>query len=92
MIFRQVSNASSEDPGYERVRVRRRVNDFEQDSEPNYESMPHDSIEPNYASVCRPGESDYETVTHGDPNYESVQYKKEEPPYEQVNYFILLFV
>lgn len=93
---RQVSNASSEDPGYEKVRLRRRVDlDQDTDSEPNYESMPHDPGEPNYASVCRPGDSDtdpnYESVNHGDPNYESVKYmsviRNEEPPYEQVNNF-----
>lgn len=91
---RQTSNASSEDPGYEKVRLRRRIDtDQDTDSEPNYESMPHDSGEPNYASVCRPGDSDtdpnYESVNHGDPNYESVKYmsvtRAEEPPYEQVN-------
>ncbi|XP_003699452.1 uncharacterized protein LOC100877980 isoform X1 [Megachile rotundata] len=93
---RQASNASSEDPGYEKVRLRKRRIDVDQDtdSEPNYESMPHDSGEPNYASVCRPGDSDtdpnYESVNHGDPNYESVKYMSvartnEEPPYEQVN-------
>ncbi|XP_014614125.1 PREDICTED: uncharacterized protein LOC106792305 isoform X2 [Polistes canadensis] len=91
---RQISNASSEDPGYEKVRLRRRVDlDQDTDSEPNYESMPHDSGEPNYASVCRPGDSDtdpnYESVSHGDPNYESVRYMSvtasEEPPYEQVS-------
>ena len=91
---RQTSNASSEDPGYEKVRLRRRIDtDQDTDSEPNYESMPHDSGEPNYASVCRPGDSDtdpnYESVNHGDPNYESVKYmsvnRTEEPPYEQVN-------
>ncbi|XP_044013682.1 ras guanine nucleotide exchange factor P isoform X2 [Aphidius gifuensis] len=100
---RQVSNASSEDPGYEKVRLRRRNdNDIDNDndnddSEPNYESMPH---EPNYASVCRPGDSDtdpnYESVNNSDPNYESVRYvttnkiheqKHQEPPYEQVNAF-----
>lgn len=95
---RQVSNASSEDPGYEKVRLRRRVElDQDTDSEPNYESMPHDTGEPNYASVCRPGDSDtdpnYESVSHdGDPNYESVKYmsvtQNEEPPYEQVNNFL----
>lgn len=94
---RQVSNASSEDPGYEKVRLRRRVElDQDTDSEPNYESMPHDTGEPNYASVCRPGDSDtdpnYESVCHGDPNYESVKYmsvtQNEEPPYEQVNNFL----
>ncbi|XP_053981109.1 uncharacterized protein LOC128877643 isoform X1 [Hylaeus volcanicus] len=93
---RQTSNASSEDPGYEKVRLRRRIEtDLDTDSEPNYESMPHDSGEPNYASVCRPGDSDtdpnYESVNHGDPNYESVKYmsvaRHEEPPYEQVNSF-----
>ncbi|KMQ90107.1 dentin sialophospho isoform x2 [Lasius niger] len=91
---RQISNASSEDPGYEKVRLRRRVElDQDTDSEPNYESMPHDTVEPNYASVCQPGDSDtdpnYESVSHGDPNYESVRYmsvtQNEEPPYEQVN-------
>ncbi|XP_014468478.1 PREDICTED: uncharacterized protein LOC106741216 isoform X2 [Dinoponera quadriceps] len=95
---RQVSNASSEDPGYEKVRLRRRVElDQDTDSEPNYESMPHDPGEPNYASVCRPGDSDtdpnYESVCHGDPNYESVKYmsmtQSEEPPYEQVNNLFL---
>ncbi|XP_076629696.1 uncharacterized protein LOC143345939 isoform X2 [Colletes latitarsis] len=93
---RQTSNASSEDPGYEKVRLRRRIDtDLDTDSEPNYESMPHDSGEPNYASVSRPGDSDtdpnYESVNHGDPNYESVKYmsvaRPEEPPYEQVNTF-----
>lgn len=89
---RQVSNASSEDPGYERVRLPKRVVDLDQDtdSEPNYESMPH---EPNYASVCRPGDSDgdpnYESVQHNDPNYESVKYvtmpQNVDPPYEQLN-------
>ncbi|KAK0096692.1 hypothetical protein PV326_004702 [Microctonus aethiopoides] len=93
---RQVSNASSEDPGYEKVRLRRRVDlDTDIDSEPNYESMPHESGEPNYASVCRPSYSDtdpnYESVHHSDPNYESVRYMSlsqkvnSEPPYEQVN-------
>ncbi|XP_024938396.1 uncharacterized protein LOC107265003 isoform X2 [Cephus cinctus] len=91
---RQISNASSEDPGYEKVRLRRRIDlDQDTDSEPNYESMPHDSGEPNYASVCRPGDSDtdpnYESVSHSDPNYESVKYmsvtQNEDPPYEQVN-------
>ncbi|XP_043287243.1 uncharacterized protein [Venturia canescens] len=91
---RQVSNASSDDPGYERVRLRRHVDlDQDTDSEPNYESMPHETNEPNYASVCRPGDSDtdpnYESVTHGDPNYESVRYmsvsRNNDPPYEQVN-------
>lgn len=90
---RQVSNASSEDPGYEKVRLRKKSEmDQDTDSEPNYESMPHDPGEPNYASVCRPGDSDtdpnYESVNHGDPNYESVKYmsvaRTEEPPYEQV--------
>lgn len=89
---RQISNASSEDPGYEKVRLRNR-SEIDIDSEPNYESMPHDAGEPNYASVCRPGDSDtdpnYESVNHGDPNYESVKYmsvtRAEEPPYEQVN-------
>ena len=88
---RQVSDASSEDPGYERVRLPKRIElDPDTDSEPNYESMPH---EPNYASVCRPGDSDadpnYESVNHNDPNYESVKYMSmaqgEDPPYEQVN-------
>lgn len=91
---RQISNASSEDPGYEKVRLRNRCEvDPDTDSEPNYESMPHDAGEPNYASVCRPGDSDtdpnYESVNHEDPNYESVKYMSvthtEEPPYEQVN-------
>lgn len=91
---RQISNASSEDPGYEKVRLRNRCEvDPDTDSEPNYESMPHDTGEPNYASVCRPGDSDtdpnYESVNHEDPNYESVKYmsvtRTEEPPYEQVN-------
>lgn len=95
---RQVSNASSDDPGYEKVRLRRRDElDQDTDSEPNYESMPHDTNEPNYASVCRPGDSDtdpnYESVNHTDPNYESVKYmsvaQNEEPPYEQVNNFLL---
>ncbi|XP_017885331.1 uncharacterized protein LOC108628122 [Ceratina calcarata] len=91
---RQVSNASSEDPGYEKVRLRKKSEmDQDTDSEPNYESMPHDPGEPSYASVCRPGDSDtdpnYESVNHGDPNYESVKYMSvarstEEPPYEQV--------
>jgi len=94
---RQVSNASSEDPGYEKVRLRRRDElDQDTDSEPNYESMPHHALEPNYASVCQPGDSDtdpnYESVSHGDPNYESVRYmsvtQNEEPPYEQVNNFL----
>lgn len=94
---RQVSNASSEDPGYEKVRLRRRDElDQDTDSEPNYESMPHHTLEPNYASVCQPGDSDtdpnYESVSHGDPNYESVRYmsvkQNEEPPYEQVNNFL----
>ncbi|XP_018314518.1 uncharacterized protein [Mycetomoellerius zeteki] len=92
---RQVSNASSDDPGYEKVRLQQR--DHEIDSEPNYESMPHDTNEPNYASVCRPGDSDtdpnYESVNHTDPNYESVKYmsvgQSEEPPYEQVNNLLL---
>lgn len=91
---RQVSNASSDDPGYEKVRLRRPVDlDPDTDSEPNYESMPHETSEPNYASVCRPGDSDtdpnYESVTHGDPNYESVRYmsvsRNNDPPYEQVD-------
>jgi len=95
---RQVSNASNNDPGYERVRLRQRDElDQDTDSEPNYESMPHDTNEPNYASVCRPGDSDtdpnYESVNHTDPNYESVKYmsvaQNEEPPYEQVNNFLL---
>ncbi|XP_071864777.1 uncharacterized protein isoform X2 [Bombus fervidus] len=95
---RQISNASSEDPGYEKVKLRSRSEmDPDTDSEPNYESMPHDSGEPNYASVCRPGDSDtdpnYESVNHGDPNYESVKYmsvtRTEEPPYEQVNTYKL---
>ncbi|XP_070166520.1 uncharacterized protein [Polyergus mexicanus] len=96
---RQVSNASSEDPGYEKVRLRRRDElelDQDTDSEPNYESMPHHTVEPNYASVCQPGDSDtdpnYESVSHGDPNYESVRYmnvtQNAEPPYEQVNNFL----
>lgn len=96
---RQVSNASSEDPGYEKVRLRRRDElelDQDTDSEPNYESMSHHTIEPNYASVCQPGDSDtdpnYESVCHDDPNYESVRYmnvtQNEEPPYEQVNNFL----
>lgn len=88
---RQVSDASSEDPGYERVRLPKRIDvDQDTDSEPNYESMPH---EPNYASVCRPGDSDadpnYESVQHNDPNYESVKYmsmpQNVDPPYEQLN-------
>ncbi|XP_011877443.1 PREDICTED: uncharacterized protein LOC105567292 [Vollenhovia emeryi] len=95
---RQVSNASSDDPGYEKVRLRRQDElDQDTDSEPNYESMPHDTNEPNYASVCRPGDSDtdpnYESVNQTDPNYESVKYmsvaQNEEPPYEQVNNFLL---
>ncbi|XP_011162275.1 uncharacterized protein LOC105197515 isoform X2 [Solenopsis invicta] len=95
---RQVSNASSDDPGYEKVRLRRRDElNQDMDSEPNYESMPHDTNEPNYASVCRLGDSDtdpnYESVNHVDPNYESVKYmsvpQNEEPPYEQVNNFSL---
>ncbi|XP_057339143.1 uncharacterized protein LOC130676714 isoform X1 [Microplitis mediator] len=96
---RQVSNASSEDPGYEKVRLRRRIDiDGDTDSEPNYESMPHDHSEPNYASVCRPGDSDtdpnYESVHNSDPNYESVRYmsvtnkKNSDPPYEQVNSYL----
>lgn len=89
---RQVSNASSEDPGYEKVRMRRRVDaDGDTDSEPNYESMPHET-EPSYAFVCR-GDSDtdpnYESVNNSDPNYESVRFmgsqEQAEPPYEQVN-------
>ncbi|XP_071647960.1 uncharacterized protein [Temnothorax longispinosus] len=95
---RQVSNANNDDPGYEKVRLRQQVElDQDTDSEPNYESMPHDTIEPNYASVCRSGDSDtdpnYESVNHTDPNYESVKYmsvaQNEEPPYEQVNNFLL---
>lgn len=95
---RQVSNASNDDPGYEKMRLRRRDElDQDTDSEPNYESMPHDTNEPNYASVCRPGDSDtdpnYESVNHSDPNYESVKYmsvvQNEEPSYEQVNNFLL---
>ncbi|OAD57106.1 hypothetical protein WN48_02680 [Eufriesea mexicana] len=91
---RQISNASSEDPGYEKVRLKKRPEiDLDTDSEPNYESMPHDSGEPNYASVCRPVDSDtdpnYESVNHGDPNYETVKYMSvncsEEPPYELMN-------
>ncbi|XP_014232556.1 uncharacterized protein LOC106656246 isoform X1 [Trichogramma pretiosum] len=93
---RQISNASSEDPGYERVRLRRRTttddeaDDETYDSEPNYESMPH---EPNYASVSgRPSdyEPNYESVSNGDPNYESVKYTNtraepsQEPPYERL--------
>lgn len=96
---RQVSNASSEDPGYEKVRLRRPIErDPDTDSEPNYESMPHDPGEPNYASVCRTGDSDtdpnYESVRHSDPNYESVRYMSvagqkitTEPPYERVNLY-----
>ncbi|XP_058800652.1 uncharacterized protein LOC131669639 isoform X2 [Phymastichus coffea] len=99
---RQVSNASSEDPGYEKVRLRKRppsvTEDFDTDSEPNYESMPH---EPNYASVGGRGcgvdsdaDPNYESVgnTGNDPNYESVKYMsldskptEEEPPYERVS-------
>ncbi|KAL6268064.1 hypothetical protein P5V15_001150 [Pogonomyrmex californicus] len=94
---RQVSNASSDDHGYEKVQLRQRDELNDTDSEPNYESMPHDMNEPNYASVCRPGDSDtdpnYESVNHTDPNYESVKYinvvQNEEPPYEQVNNFLL---
>lgn len=76
------------------MRLRKRSEiDQDTDSEPNYESMPHDSGEPNYASVCRPVDSDtdpnYESVNHGDPNYETVKYTSvncsEEPPYELVN-------
>lgn len=93
-----MSNASNDDPGYEKMRLRRRDElDQDTDSEPNYESMPHDTNEPNYASVCRPGDSDtdpnYESVNHSDPNYESVKYmsvvQNEEPSYEQVNNFLL---
>ena len=91
-----MSNASSEDPGYERVHLRRRptnneeIDDDTYDSEPNYESMPH---EPSYASVgCRAVdfEPNYESVNNGDPNYESVRYSSgaahnlQEPPYEKL--------
>ncbi|XP_023248292.1 uncharacterized protein LOC106644996 [Copidosoma floridanum] len=102
---RQISNASSEDPGYERVRLRKRgasscCEYTDTDSEPNYESMPHEPVEPNYASVagCRGGAHDsdadpnYESVSNGDPNYESVKYEimslaqqpVSEPPYERL--------
>ena len=62
--------------------------------------MPHESVEPNYASVaCRLGadsdaDPNYESVSNGDPNYESVKYMSvaqpstssasAEPPYERV--------
>ncbi|KAJ8675038.1 hypothetical protein QAD02_010824 [Eretmocerus hayati] len=92
---RQVSNASSEDPGYERVRLRKN-DDLDTDSEPNYESMPHEVIEPNYASVASrlgndsDADPNYESVSNGDPNYESVKYMSlargtTEPPYEKVS-------
>lgn len=64
--------------------------DFSTD-EPNYESMPSESMsEHNYAVLKSTGsESDpnYESVHHSDPNYESVKYldvSLEEPPYEQL--------
>ncbi|XP_011309228.1 uncharacterized protein [Fopius arisanus] len=87
---RQVSNASSEDPGYEKVRIKRKnYPDGDTDSEPNYESMPHE-VEPNYAFVCREDsdtDPNYESVNNSDPNYESVRYLGEgmEPPYERVD-------
>lgn len=73
--------------------------EFDTDSEPNYESMPH---EPNYASVGGRGcgldsdaDPNYESVGHAagnDPNYESVKYMsleakaaEEDPPYERVS-------
>lgn len=92
-----MSNASSDDPGYERVRLRKNE-DLDTDSEPNYESMPHELTEPNYASVaCRLGadsdvDPNYESVINGDPNYESVKYMSlsrkstTDPPYEKVSF------
>lgn len=100
-LHTQVSNASSEDPGYERVRLRTRPSAAEDvedtDSEPNYESMPHETLEPNYASLvaCRPGagtpaaldsdlDPNYESVSNaGDPNYESVKYVSLGQPQQQ---------
>lgn len=68
-------------------------NSFESDTrdnfdEPNYESMPSETSEHNYAAVrSNDSESDpnYESVNHGDPNYESVKYLTfEDPPYERL--------
>lgn len=56
--------------------------------EPNYESMPHDTLyntgsesDPNYESV-RPKDPNYESVNAQDPNYESLRCK--DPKYESV--------
>lgn len=96
-LYLQVSNASSEDPGYERVRLRKNE-DLDTDSEPNYESMPHELIHQPYSSVggwLSSGsdlDPNYESVSNGDPNYESVKYMSlsrkstTEPPYEKVSF------
>lgn len=57
--------------------------------EPNYESMPSESLsDPNYSVLKSTGsESDpnYESMNHCDPNYESVKYLNlDEPPYEKL--------
>ncbi|XP_044757656.1 uncharacterized protein LOC123315841 [Coccinella septempunctata] len=56
--------------------------------EPNYESMPSESIsEFNYAALKSSGsetDPNYESVSNIDPNYESVKYV-DEPPYEKVD-------
>lgn len=56
--------------------------------EPNYESMPSESITDfKYATLKSSGsetDPNYESVNNNDPNYESVKYL-DEPPYEKVD-------
>lgn len=56
--------------------------------EPNYESMPSESIsEYQYSGLKSSGsetDPNYESVNNNDPNYESVKYL-DEPPYEKVD-------
>lgn len=57
--------------------------------EPNYESMPSESLsDPNYSvlkSTSSESDPNYESMNHNDPNYESVKYLNlDEPPYEKL--------
>ncbi|XP_066992849.2 uncharacterized protein [Anabrus simplex] len=86
---------NSGDPGYERVHSDSSTNEVikegDDSSEPNYESMPSEEPEHNYAGLLGAAggnESDpnYEMVEHEDPNYESVNYFEAncDPPYERL--------
>lgn len=79
--------------GYASCETQSDLNLFSDDaSEPNYESMPSEETEHNYAGVQETSGSseldpNYEMVEHDDPNYESVTYMETNsyPPYERLH-------